>query len=453
MPIIHRMHRNGIYLDRGKLATLDQKLREDSEYLRYQIEEEVGHPINPGSPDQVAEFLFGEIGLPIPSGVKLTKSGKRPSVDDDCLSALAGQHPVVDLIQSLRGVDKLRGTYTGPEAMGSLVQSDERLHTTFRTTVARTGRLASEEPNLMNIPTRSEDGRKVRDCFTTDPRFRAAGKPTVLASLDLSQIEMVWAAHLSQDPTMMEVFRKKQDIHLKTVCGVNTANHGSPRPGVVLYDYDATEPVWGAYKAGTASPEDTALMRELEMGQRLRLKSVGFGVLFGQTPPGLQVSILGNGGGLVPLSSCEQYILDWFDLYSGVEVWMSDQRSRVQRYGMVWDQFGRVRLIPGAKSALAGISSKALREAGNHPIQAGAQGTIKVAMAEVEPLVQMFESCWPEEICLPLLQIHDELIFELSLPIVDEFTGTAKEIMETAVPLTVPTRSSKSTGNTWMELK
>lgn len=442
MPLIHQMHKNGIYLDTARLDSLRSTLVEKSTTLRSSIAEIAGSSFNPMSADQVADILFGDLCLEVPGGVKMTKTKCRPTVDDDCLSALASTedpHPIVGMIQELRGVEKLKSTYV--DALPNYVREDGRVHTTFRTTVARTGRLSSEEPNLMNIPVRSKEGILVRDAFTVDPRMPVK---TILVSMDLSQIEMVMAAHVSQDANMCRVFREGLDIHLMTTCAV------------FKLKYEEVAKKWKLYKKHEPGYEEGAPgyleMRDLEMTKRLPCKTVGFGVLYGQTPPGLQQSILSNGGPLMSEAECADHIANWFGVYPGVEQWMELQHSRVRQYGMTWDIFGRARLMPGAHSALGHISGKALREAGNHPIQSGAQGIIKTAMAEITPLVGMFQS-YPGAICLPLLQIHDELIFELSLDIADDFVGMAKGMMEECVPLRVPVRSSATTGNTWMELK
>jgi DNA polymerase I len=446
MPMIADMHRNGIWLNQSVLQDLSKDLAERAAEEMEGIRECVGREVNPNSSKAVGELLFQELEL-IPQGrARRTKLGA-VSVDDDMLSGLIDKYPdqkVIRHIQSLRGIRKLKSTYVDPLPL--LCGPDGRLRTTFRTTKARTGRLTSEEPNLQNIPVRSKEGARIREAF----QAYTPNRSTVLGSIDLSQIEMVTTAHQSQDQNMMEVFHKKQDIHLKTVCGIQSKRDGN-RPGEIGYDYDATEAGWKKYKKKELGEKEMEVMRKLEMGPRLCFKSVGFGVLFGQTPPGLQNSILSNGGGLVTLPDCESYIAEWFGLYPGVRDFMDKLYSWARRYGCVWDIFGRTRLIPGAKSSLTGISSAALREAGNQPIQASAQGIIKLAMAAIMPVVREFRECG--EVCLPLLQIHDELIFELGDGIAEMFLEMARGIMTSVVPLSVPVRASMSVGQSWKELK
>jgi DNA polymerase-1 len=431
--MIQDMHRHGIWLNIPVLKDLERDLDIKERELSETIDWWLGRPFDAGSPDKVAALLFDELHLEPPGRVRLTKSGKRPSVDDDCLAPLADLHPVVPLIQDLRGVRKLKNTYVLPLPL--MVREDGRVHTTFRTTVARTGRLASEDPNLMNIPIRDELGLRVREAF------QAQSPNTTLASLDLSQIEMRVAAHYSQDPVMMDIFHRDLDIHVMTACGLFRLN------------YDEVAGQWKLYKSG-ALPADSAAwfaMKYFEQNQRLPAKTLGFQILYGATGRGLQQNILAVGGPYWEVEACDTFIEAWFALYSFIRDWMDLQYSRARRYGMVWDMFGRPRLIPGARSAIGYVSARALREAGNQPIQAGAQGIIKLAMAAIQPVVEMYQAMG--EVCWPLIQVHDELLFELGVGIADDFLGEAKAIMENVVPLSVPVRSSASTGRTWRELK
>jgi len=428
IPMLRDMHRHGIWLNVDVLRELERDLTVKECELAEDINQWVGRPFDANSPDKVADLLFRELELTPPGRVKMTKTGKRPSVDDDFLASIADLHPLVPLIQDLRGIRKLKSTYV--LALPRMVGEDERVHTTFRTTVARTGRLTSEHPNAQNV----------------DPRVRGAFQAqfpyTTLASLDLSQIEMRVAAHLSQDPTMMDVFHRDLDIHVMTACGL------------FRLSYDQIAGQWKLYKGGelpSGSP-DYLSMKYFEQNQRLPAKTLGFQVLYGATGGGLQQNILASGGPYWEVAACDTFIEAWFTLYDKVRELMDLQYSRARRYGMVWDMFGRPRLIPGARSALSYVASKALREAGNQPIQASAQGIIKLAMAQIQTeLVGYYQSLG--EICWPLCQLHDEILFELNNSIADDFIGDAKRIMETVVPLSIPIRSSATKANNWRELK
>lgn len=181
-------------------------------------------------------------------------------------------------------------------------------------------------------------------------------------------------------------------------------------------------------------------------------QTIGFGILYGQSGQGAQVNILSNGGPFWTVAQCDDLIARWFRVYAGITAWMEDQYSRARRYGMVWDTFGRLRRIPEARSRISRVSRGGLRKAGNMPIQSSAQGMIKLDMAELMPVVSYFQS-FPDVRCWPLLQIHDELIFELSPNISDEFCGWAEELMTTNVQLSVPVRASSATAYRWGDLK
>jgi DNA polymerase-1 len=352
-------------------------------------------------------------------------------MDDDVLSALLAAHPVVRLMSDYREVSKLRSTYTGP--LPGYAGSDGRVRTTLKMNVARTGRLASEKPNLQNVSVRTEDGRQVRAGFISRPGC-------VLVSHDLSQIEMVWAAELSQDSLMCEVFHKGQDIHVRTACGL------------FRLDYDRIAGLWKQYKAGTLQGAEHSEMRDFEINRRLPSKTLGFAVLYGVTPAGLQMQILAAGGPYWTIEECEGFIQRWFDLFGGVADWLERQHARARRYGMVWTAFGRVRQIPEAGSALQGIVSAGLRMAGNMPDQGSAGDHLKLAMAELCMLVDYYRSL-PGVVCEPLLQIHDELVFEVSREIADEFNPQVAHVMAHAVPMSMPVKSSYSVSGNWGGLK
>jgi DNA polymerase-1 len=259
----------------------------------------------------------------------------------------------------------------------------------------------------------------------------------VIASLDLAQIEMVVAAHESQDPSMLETFRKGLDIHIKTACA--------------LFHEDYNQ-VWNRVvesRTGFAGEEDIAWVKNFWQTKRLPSKQLGFATLYGITGGGLQDQILGAGGPYWEVQDCERFIEAWFDAYPGIRAWLEIQYQRAQRYGMTWCMFGRPRLIPEVRSALSWVRAAGLRQAGNQPIQSGAQGIIKLAMAEIWELVTAYQTAYPGERCWPLLQIHDELLFELSKPIAGDFCQMARHVMETVVPLTVPVKAEYGIGDNW----
>lgn len=443
LPMIWEYHRHGIYLDQDHFARLTTRLREKSAALQEELDFVAGRSLNANSGDQVADFIFRDMGLvPRTGAAKLTAGGKREVVDDEVLAALKDQSPVVQTILDKRQVDKLIGTYTAK--LPTMVGEDGRLRTTFRHTVAATGRLASENPNLQNIPTRTKDGMEIRHGFKATKD--SLGRQCKLASLDLSQIEMVLAGHMSNDRVLLQAFRDGTDIHTLTAVNCFKLNRDKylglamkasrEEDGHPVEWLDGEKQEWKKFKST----------------KRLPAKTCGFGILYGQTAIGAQANILAQGGPFLEQSEVEGIITGWFGLYSGVADWMSLQHSRAIRYGMVWDMWGRTRLIPEAFSAVRRIRSEGLRQAGNMPIQSSAQGLIKLDMAQIMPVVEYFQSFHTER-CWPLLQIHDELIFELSPNIVDDFCGLAHGIMTSNVELQVPVRASWGTAESWGDLK
>jgi DNA polymerase-1 len=433
MPLVMEMHRNGILVSPDRFTSLDRYLAEKEAANLIEIESLIGHPCNPNSGDQVAQLLFRDLGLESPLGPKMTRKRTRPAADDDILASLLAAHPVVPLIRAGRELTKLRGTYT--LKLPLMAWPDGRIRTTLRMNVARTGRLASEDPNLQNVPIGTEDGRRIRGCFVAPP-----GR--VLGAIDLSQIEMVWAAELSGDHTMREVFELRQDLHVRTAIAL------------FQLDPDRINRLWKSYKAGELTGTNLEEMRSFEMNNRLPAKHLGFAVLFGITPAGLQSQILSAGGPLVTIEECAQYILGWFRIFDGVRLWMGLQHSRVQRYGMVWTAFGRHRLVGEAMSAVPRVRSAGLRQAGATPIQGSAGDHLKIGMAMIMDLVHYYRAIGPTIICLPLLQIHDELVFELTPDIAPDFLEDCRVVLTTCVrPMTMPVRAAVAIGDDWGELK
>lgn len=437
--MIADMHRYGIRIDRPFLSSLDNRVFTRQLELELTIPDAIGNAyrdfdgkkynvFNPGSPDMVARLLFKHLNVHQGSPLRLTPTQKREEVNDDVLAAFASKHPVIPMIQEYRVMSKLRGTYTLPIQL--LTGTDDRLHTRFSPVTAATGRLSSLEPNLQNIPVRTKLGKEVRRAFIAAPGC-------LLVSLDLSQIEMVWAAHRSQDPVMLGVFQRREDIHTRTTCNV----YG--------LDYAAMIALTRAVEGKTATPEQTEAYAFFKMFQRLPCKTVGFGVLYGQTPEGLQTSLAGEGV-IWSLEDCTDLIENkFFGVYPGLKEMLYRDHLTAAKYAMIWDAFGRVRLVPEARSHHKRIKQEGIRKAGNHPEQASAQGGLKLAMAE---LFYMCRELNIKSICRPLLQIHDQLIFEVAKDLAYEFAAMAQYVMENAIRLTIPTRSSSDIAETWADL-
>lgn len=251
MPMVMEMNQRGILISPARFADLDADLARKEAANLAAIESLVGQPVNPNSGDQISRLLFAELGLESPLGPRMTKKRTRPACDDDILASLLSAHPVVPLIRAGRELTKLRSTYTSKLPL--MASPDGRIRTTLRMNVARTGRLSSEEPNLQNIPVATEDGRRIRGCFVARPGC-------VLGAIDLSQIEMVWAAELSADPTMREVYALGQDLHVRTACAL------------FQLDYSRITGLWKSYKAGELTGLDLDEARHFELNQRLPAK-------------------------------------------------------------------------------------------------------------------------------------------------------------------------------------
>ena len=445
LPMIWEYHKHGIHLDKAHFTSLSAKLAAKAVDLAREIESLAGKPLNHNSGDQVAELVFGTLGLKVrrADGPKMTSTGKRQMVDDEVLMGLKDQHPIVNKILLARQADKLKGTYV--DKLPEMADVDGRLHTTYRHTVAATGRLSSEDPNLQNIPTRTADGLEIRKGFHAT--HDSAGRQCVLASLDYSQIEMVMAGHYSEDKILLKAFADQSDIHtLTAIAAFKVAN-----PDHVLglcrkaMDEEAGKPVqW--------LDGEQAEWKTFKSKKRLPAKTVGFGILFGQSAQGAQGNIVAQGGPYMELEEVEDIIQGWFNLYAGVTYWMETQYFRAQKYGMVWDLFGRIRRIIEAQSALRRIRQEGFRQAGNMPIQGGAQGIIKLAMAALMPTVRYYQK-FKDTRCWPLLQIHDELIFELSPHIHEEFCAIAQDVMQGVIQLRAPVKVSWGVAERWGDLK
>ena len=436
LPMIADMHKYGIRLDVPHLQSMSRDIGNQLTDIEWETGTLLGDyqdttgkgtrtPFKITSPDHVSRLLFQYLKIQGDDLVPMTEKGARFATGDDVLGLYRKKHPIVQLILDHRGLSKLKGTYCDPLPL--LVDSDSRLHTSFNVTVAATGRLSSSSPNLQNIPIRTKLGKLIRKAFIARPGY-------VLVSCDYSQIEMVWAAHRSQDPTMLEVFRLGQDLHSRTACIVFNR------------DYEYIMALTRKVESKTATKEEAIEYAFFKQFQRLPCKTTGFGAPYGQTAQGVRDSLLAEGTDM-SLELCQDFIDNkFFGVYPFLLKMLQKDEQRVKAYGMSWDEFGRVRLVPQAKSSLKWLVSEGVRQAGNHPEQSSAQGTIKVAMARLTPLYRALRDIFP------LLQIHDQLIFEVPEKRVSEWVPVMQYEMEQATPLSIPTRTSSDVGNSWMEL-
>jgi DNA polymerase-1 len=354
---------------------------------------------------------------------------------------MLGLHPVVKMICDHREVTKLRTTYTGP--LPAMVRADGRIYTVFKMARTDTGRLSCGDrkarppaPNLQNIPTRGEWGALVRNGF-------CAGPGNVLVSADLSQIEMRLPACMAPDEAMLAIFRDGLDMHNRTACA--------------LFGLDIERVDWlaggDALGLGALSEGESAEWKAFKKEKRLLAKTLSFAILYGVTPQGLQAQIMAAGGPETSVEECARYIAAWFAAYPGVARWLREQYERARAYGCVWTAFGRVRRIPGVASMARDVVADAERQAGNHPIQGTAGDLLKLIMAELGPIAGYYQS-FAGETCWPLLQIHDELIFEASKPIARDFAHETREVMRGVLRGQLgPIDSSADIAERWGELK
>lgn len=432
VPMLQRMERYGIALDVPGCHNLTHRLDTEMNQLRadivYEIPpEHLDHfialaddlddwcPINLESGDQLSELLFNTLKIGRGKELKKTKSGDRLSTGKKQMEFLKNDHPIIALILRYRERSKLKSTYTSalpklakfhpkgpccPVCELPHVESTWRVHTTFTTTRTNTGRLASKAPNLQNIPARTELGRSVRALFMASPGCQ-------LVTRDYSQIELRLLAHCSQDPTMIGIFLRNGDIHIETACEAFSLD------SAIYYQLNKLA------KTKSLTPQQAVEWADFCLTKRAPCKNLNFGIVYGLTSLGLLDHIvLTYATAGVPLPSyitelwCAKFIERWFGVYTRVHPYMDTQTYHARRYGLVWDELGRIRRVPEVSSAHEWIRQAGLRQAGNFPIQSLAAGVMKIGMGMAEdtvlnPLYQSGIWCWP------LLPVHDELIIEV----------------------------------------
>ncbi len=397
VPVLARMEAIGIACDVGILREMGQGLNEQVNYLESRAYSEVGHAFNLGSPPQLSHVLFEELDLP-----KTRKMKQGYSTDAQAIEALRGVHPLIETLLEWRELTKLRSTYL--EALpGAVEPRDGRIHTTFSQAVAATGRLSSNNPNLQNIPVRSELGGQVRRAFIA----RDIGPEPYLLSADYSQIELRILAQMSKDPKLIEAFLADEDIHAATASEV----FGVPFESVTKL-------------------------------QRNRAKVFNFGVLYGLTDFGLAAR---EG---ISRQEAGQFIKTYFEKYTAVKAWREELVATVRHEGYAETLAGRRRYIPDIHSANFNIRSAAERMAINMPIQGTASDIIKIAMNRVdaELTAKGFRSRM-------LLQVHDELIFEGPKAELDDLRELVLRIMPASMDLVVPLKVDVKAGPNWADME
>jgi DNA polymerase-1 len=391
LPVLFRMERNGVLLDKDKLEVQSHELGKEILEKEQRAYEAAGQPFNLGSPKQIQEILFDRLKLPVK---KKTPSGQ-PSTDEDSLAELALDHPLPKLILEHRALSKLKSTYTD-KLPRSINPGTGRVHTTYSQTTAVTGRLSSNEPNLQNIPIRTPAGRRIRECFIAPPGSR-------IVSADYSQIELRIMAHLSGDENLRRAFSEGQDVH-----------------------------------RATAAEVFSLPLSQVDSDQRRVAKVINFGLIYGMSSFGVAQNLGIDRG------TAQTYIDRYFARYPGAKRYMDETRSRARELGYVETVFGRRLWLPELRSGAPVRRQAAERAAINAPMQGTAADLIKLAMISVHN--------WLEQAKLKtklIMQVHDELVLEVPDDELETVNKKVAELMQSVHKLDVPLLVEVGVGDNW----
>ena len=394
VPLLSKLERNGVALDVDQLGELSKELGARLDNIEERCFKLAGHEFNLNSPQQLGKVLFEELGLP---QLKKTKKKTAYSTDMSVLTQLAETHPLPAEILEYRSVAKLKGTYV--DTLPNLVNPDtDRVHTSFNQTVTATGRLSSSNPNLQNIPIRSDLGERIRACFIAPPGM-------LMVSADYSQVELRVLAHLSGDPLLIEDMTSGLDVHTQTASR--------------LFEVD---------------PKDVT------KEQRARAKTVNFGVLYGMSAFRLAREQK------IELAEAQGIIERYLGRYQGIAAFQQKNLAQARERGYVTTLLGRRRFLPAINYRDRVARESAERMALNTPIQGTAADVIKLAMLKVD---EMMAKEFPE--ALMTLQVHDELVFEAPEKQVEKFAKRVKQVMEGVLTLKVPLKVDANWGRNWAE--
>lgn len=397
VPVLAKMERAGMLVDPDRLHSLSEGLATQITEVERSIRDLAGdETFNIGSPMQLSHVLFDVMGLPT-KGLKKTKRGYY-STNAKVLSDLARDHEIVRLILDWREKSKIKSTYL--DTLGPLRRGDGRVHTTYNQTITATGRLSSSDPNLQNIPTRSELGRTVKTAFSE-------GEGSVFLAVDYSQIELRLLAHLSGDEHLVRAFNEGEDFHAETAARV----FGVP-------------------------------VSEVTPDLRSRAKAVNFGIVYGQQAYGLSQSLH------ISMAEARDMIDRYYEAYPGVRTFLDNVVARAKQTGYAETMYGRRRHIPELKAKNPQLRGFGERTAMNHPMQGTAADIIKIAMARVSRRLE--EEGFAAHM---ILQVHDELDFECPIDEVERLTTMVRDVMEHVVDLRVPLIAEASIGITWADAK
>ncbi len=396
VPVLAQMEAYGILIDRKHFKQVEGDFRITKAQLEKDMTELVGQSFNPASPQQLAHVLFEVLKIPT-KGIKRGKTGFSTAAPE--LEKLEGVHPLIEKIGQYREVAKLLSTYV--ETLPALADAEGRVHTTYNQALAATGRLSSSDPNLQNIPARTELGRKIRRGFIAAPGYR-------LLSCDYSQIELRVIAALSKDEQMLDAFYKGLDIHTATAAAIWKVPLESVTPD-----------------------------------QRRAAKTINFGIIYGQGPQALS-----KGAG-ISFEEAKRFIAEYFQVYFGVKAYLDGTKALAHAQGYVETLFGRRRPVPDINSPLPQLRAAAERMAINMPVQGTATADImKLAMIEVARRLSSISAG-----TRLLLQVHDELVFEVPEDEIEHVMPQLVEIMQTVAKIGVPLIVDAKEGKNWDEMK
>jgi DNA polymerase-1 len=392
-PVLRRMEQRGVEVDKAFLEKLSVEYTKELESIAARIYKAAGQEFNVSSPKQLGDVLFDKLGL---ATKKKTAGGQRSTRESE-LQKLVGQHPIIEDILAYRELSKLLGTYI--DALPKLLDNKSRVHTRYVQIGAATGRMASLDPNLQNIPIKSELGRRIRHAFV-------ASKGMELVSFDYSQVELRLAAIMSGDEGLIEIFKNGRDVHTEVAARVFGKNSS----------LDAYE-------------------------QRRRAKVINFGILYGMGVNALQQSLA------TTRKEAQEFYNQYFETFPRLAEYLEDIKAEASRQGYTSTLFGRRRYFDGIKSSIPYVRASAERMAINAPLQGTSADIIKLAMIDIDKE-------FPD---ILLLQVHDELVFEIKKDKVQEYTSTIQTIMESVVPEDkrrgVPIVVEGKIGKNWGEMK
>ena len=395
IPVLANMEQAGIKLDKAFLKKLDQNLSKKIKDVEQKVYKLTGQEFNIASPIQLKKILFAQLNIDT-KGLKKIKTGISTAAGE--LEKLKDRHPIIPLISEFREYSKLQNTYT--QTLAGQADQNNRIHTSFNQTIAATGRLSSSEPNLQNIPIRTELGREIRKAFVAEPGYS-------LISADYSQIELRVIASLANDPKMIASFKKDEDIHRRTAAEINKVD-----------------------------------INEVTRDQRYAAKEVNFGVIYGLGSVGLAQR---TG---ITRAEAKEFIEQYFNLYPKVKDWLDQTKKLAAKNGYVETLLGRRRYLPEIHSGVQMIKAAAERMAVNAPIQGTGADLLKLAMIKINDELPKIS---PKSRIL--LTVHDEVVLEVPDSEIDKVSAFVKTIMENIYTLKVPIKTEIHVAKNWGDCK